>query len=117
MFYLISKLGQEISLFFAIFSPIYSSCRYWHIFLLIHAIYKAPFYNKAATHCFIYCLGEVCFYWVYTNNHEKCLCSVESEDGVVCEPGCLVLESDFLLSGELEFGDSEIMGLDREAGK
>ncbi|XP_042371733.1 zinc finger protein 513-like [Plectropomus leopardus] len=46
-----------------------------------------------------------------------CLCVVESEDGaVVCEPGCLVLESDFLLSGELEFGDSEIMGLDREAG-
>lgn len=43
---------------------------------------------------------------------------MESEDGaVVCEPGCLVLESDFLLSGELEFGDSEIMGLDREAGE
>ncbi|XP_040887909.1 zinc finger protein 513 isoform X1 [Toxotes jaculatrix] len=42
---------------------------------------------------------------------------LESEDGsVVCEPDCLVLESDFLLSGELEFGDSEIMGLDREAG-
>ncbi|XP_070814133.1 zinc finger protein 513 [Chaetodon trifascialis] len=42
---------------------------------------------------------------------------LESEDGpVACEPGCLVLESDFLLSGELEFGDSEIMGLDREAG-
>ncbi|XP_029372577.1 zinc finger protein 513-like isoform X2 [Echeneis naucrates] len=41
---------------------------------------------------------------------------LESEDGaVVCEPGCLVLESDFLLSGELEFGDSEIMGLDRDA--
>lgn len=46
-----------------------------------------------------------------------CLCSVESEDGAVCDPGCLVLESDFLLSGELEFGDSEIMGLDRDAGK
>lgn len=46
------------------------------------------------------------------------VCAVESEDGaVVCEPGCLVLESDFLLSGELEFGDSEIMGLDREAGE
>uniref|UniRef100_A0A3B5AMN0 Zinc finger protein 513 n=1 Tax=Stegastes partitus TaxID=144197 RepID=A0A3B5AMN0_9TELE len=46
-----------------------------------------------------------------------CLCSVESEDGaVVCDPSCLVLESDFLLSGELEFGDSEIMGLDRENG-
>lgn len=46
------------------------------------------------------------------------MCSVESEDGaVVCEPGCLVLESDFLLSGELEFGDSEIMGLDRESGQ
>ncbi|KAK5847465.1 hypothetical protein PBY51_016589 [Eleginops maclovinus] len=42
---------------------------------------------------------------------------LESEDGaVVCEPGCLVLESDFLLSGELEFGDSEIIGLDRESG-
>ncbi|XP_058510723.1 zinc finger protein 513 [Solea solea] len=42
---------------------------------------------------------------------------LESEDGVVaCEPSCLVLESDFLLSGELEFGDAEIMGLDREAG-
>ncbi|XP_051798078.1 zinc finger protein 513-like isoform X1 [Acanthochromis polyacanthus] len=42
---------------------------------------------------------------------------LESEDGaVVCDPSCLVLESDFLLSGELEFGDSEIMGLDREAG-
>ncbi|XP_047432207.1 zinc finger protein 513 isoform X3 [Mugil cephalus] len=41
-----------------------------------------------------------------------------SEDGaaVVSDPGCLVLESDFLLSGELEFGDSEIMGLDRESG-
>lgn len=42
---------------------------------------------------------------------------LESDDeAVVCEPGCLVLESDFLLSGELEFGDSEIMGLDRDAG-
>ncbi|KAM4601979.1 zinc finger protein 513-like isoform 1-T2 [Polymixia lowei] len=42
---------------------------------------------------------------------------LESEDvAVVCEPGCLVLESDFLLSGELEFGDSEIMGLDRDSG-
>ncbi|XP_069576403.1 zinc finger protein 513-like [Brachyistius frenatus] len=38
------------------------------------------------------------------------------EEAAGCEPGCLVLESDFLLSGELEFGDSEIMGLDREAG-
>lgn len=59
---------------------------------------------------------------VYTGNYEKCLCvclhSVDSEDGaVVCEPGCLVLDSDFLLSGELEFGDSEIMGLDRESGQ
>lgn len=45
------------------------------------------------------------------------LCTVESEDGSVCEPGCLVLESDFLLSGELEFGDSDIMGLDRDPGK
>lgn len=35
---------------------------------------------------------------------------------LVCEPSCLVLESDFLLSGDLEFGDSEIMGLEREAG-
>lgn len=43
---------------------------------------------------------------------------MDSEDGaVVCEPGCLVLDSDFLLSGELEFGDSEIMGLDRESGQ
>ncbi|KAK5891044.1 hypothetical protein CgunFtcFv8_018337 [Champsocephalus gunnari] len=42
---------------------------------------------------------------------------LDSEDGEgVCEPGCLVLESDFLLSGELEFGDSDIMGLDRESG-
>ncbi|XP_046887457.1 zinc finger protein 513 [Hypomesus transpacificus] len=42
---------------------------------------------------------------------------LESEDGaVVCDPSCLVLESDFLLSGELEFGDSEIMGLDRDSG-
>ncbi|TMS11852.1 hypothetical protein E3U43_019243 [Larimichthys crocea] len=42
---------------------------------------------------------------------------LESEAGAeVCESGCLVLESDFLLSGELEFGDSEIMGLDRESG-
>ncbi|XP_029941818.1 zinc finger protein 513-like [Salarias fasciatus] len=42
---------------------------------------------------------------------------LDSEDGVTgCEPSCLVLESDFLLSGELEFGDSDIMGLDREAG-
>ncbi|XP_028991485.1 zinc finger protein 513-like [Betta splendens] len=41
----------------------------------------------------------------------------ESGDGaVVCEPSCLVLESDFLLSGELEFEDSEILGLDRESG-
>uniref|UniRef100_A0A4W5MS93 Zinc finger protein 513 n=1 Tax=Hucho hucho TaxID=62062 RepID=A0A4W5MS93_9TELE len=36
-------------------------------------------------------------------------------DGVECDPGCLVLDSDFLLSGELcEFGDTEIMGLDRD---
>lgn len=42
--------------------------------------------------------------------------SVDSEDGSACEPGCLVLESDLLLSGELEFGDSEIMGLDRDSG-
>lgn len=42
---------------------------------------------------------------------------LESEDGtVVCEPSCLVLESDFLLNGDLEFGDSEIIGLEREAG-
>lgn len=46
------------------------------------------------------------------------MCAVESEAGAeVCESGCLVLESDFLLSGELEFGDSEIMGLDRESGQ
>uniref|UniRef100_G3PSA1 C2H2-type domain-containing protein n=1 Tax=Gasterosteus aculeatus aculeatus TaxID=481459 RepID=G3PSA1_GASAC len=43
---------------------------------------------------------------------------VESEDGsVLCDPGCLVLDSDFLLSGELEFGDAEIMGLDRDSGQ
>ncbi|XP_024144890.1 zinc finger protein 513 [Oryzias melastigma] len=42
---------------------------------------------------------------------------LESEDGVVvCEPGCLVLESDILLSGELEFADTDLIGLDREAG-
>lgn len=36
----------------------------------------------------------------------------ESENGtLVVDPSCLVLESDFLLSGELEFGD-----LDRDAG-
>ncbi|KAM3585700.1 uncharacterized protein V6R79_024834 [Siganus canaliculatus] len=43
---------------------------------------------------------------------------VGAEDGPVqpdC-PGDLVLESDFLLSGALEFGDSEIMGLERDAG-
>ncbi|KAM4711309.1 zinc finger protein 513-like isoform 1-T2 [Anableps anableps] len=40
-----------------------------------------------------------------------------SEDGAApSEPSCLVLESDFLLNGELEFGDSEIMGLDRDGG-
>ncbi|XP_053170807.1 zinc finger protein 513 [Scomber japonicus] len=42
---------------------------------------------------------------------------LDSEDGaVVYDPSCLVLDSDFLLSGELEFGDSEIMGLDRDTG-
>ncbi|RVE75182.1 hypothetical protein OJAV_G00014220 [Oryzias javanicus] len=42
---------------------------------------------------------------------------LESEDGVVvCEPSCLVLESDILLSGELEFADTDLIGLDREAG-
>ncbi|MEQ2190358.1 hypothetical protein XENOCAPTIV_030949 [Xenoophorus captivus] len=42
---------------------------------------------------------------------------VELGDGAaLCEPSCLVLESDFLLNAELEFGDSEIMGLDRDAG-
>lgn len=35
---------------------------------------------------------------------------------MVYDPSCLVLESDFLLSGELEFGDTEIMGLDRDSG-
>ncbi|XP_068612417.1 zinc finger protein 513-like [Brachionichthys hirsutus] len=38
------------------------------------------------------------------------------EDGLVCDPECLVLESDFLLNGELEFEDSDILGLDREGG-
>lgn len=33
---------------------------------------------------------------------------------VLVDPSCLVLDSDFLLSGDLEFGDSEIMGLDRD---
>ncbi|KAL0969367.1 hypothetical protein UPYG_G00226140 [Umbra pygmaea] len=38
-------------------------------------------------------------------------------DGVECDPGCLVLDSDFLLSGELcELGDTEIIGLDRDTG-
>uniref|UniRef100_H2SZK1 Zinc finger protein 513 n=1 Tax=Takifugu rubripes TaxID=31033 RepID=H2SZK1_TAKRU len=41
-------------------------------------------------------------------------CSVESEDGSEREPSCLALESDFMLTGELEFGDSEIIGLDRD---
>uniref|UniRef100_A0A3P9K6Y4 Zinc finger protein 513 n=1 Tax=Oryzias latipes TaxID=8090 RepID=A0A3P9K6Y4_ORYLA len=42
---------------------------------------------------------------------------LESEDGVVvCEPSCLVLDSDILLSGELEFTDTDLIGLDREAG-
>ncbi|XP_061571480.1 zinc finger protein 513-like [Cololabis saira] len=43
---------------------------------------------------------------------------LESEAGgpAVCEPSCLVLDRDFLLSGELEFGDADILGLEREAG-
>lgn len=41
---------------------------------------------------------------------------MDSEEGSAREPGCLVLESDFMLSGELQFGDSEIIGLDRDAG-
>lgn len=41
---------------------------------------------------------------------------MDSEAGSACDPSCLVLESDFLLSGELEFGDSEIVGLDRDGG-
>ncbi|XP_068165272.1 zinc finger protein 513 [Antennarius striatus] len=41
---------------------------------------------------------------------------LDLEDGAVCDPACLVLESDFLLNGELEFEDSDIMGLDREGG-
>ncbi|XP_041834727.1 zinc finger protein 513-like [Melanotaenia boesemani] len=42
---------------------------------------------------------------------------VESEgESADCDLGCLVLERDFLLGGELEFGDPEIMGLDRETG-
>nr|XP_057908314.1 zinc finger protein 513-like [Doryrhamphus excisus] len=36
------------------------------------------------------------------------------DGGVTCDPSCLVLEGDVLLSGELELGDSEIMGLDRD---
>lgn len=58
---------------------------------------------------------SICSYWVLM--FVCVFCEVDSEEGAVCDPGCLVLESDFLLSGELEFGDSEIMGLDREAGK
>lgn len=55
------------------------------------------------------------------NHHYNCVhfsffTQVDSEAGSACEPSCLVLESDFLLSGELEFGDSEIMGLDRDGG-
>uniref|UniRef100_A0AAV2LD19 C2H2-type domain-containing protein n=1 Tax=Knipowitschia caucasica TaxID=637954 RepID=A0AAV2LD19_KNICA len=34
---------------------------------------------------------------------------------LVVDPSCLVLDSDFLLSGELEFGDSEIMGLGKDS--
>ncbi|XP_072290360.1 zinc finger protein 513-like [Eucyclogobius newberryi] len=34
---------------------------------------------------------------------------------LVVDPSCLVLDSDFLLSGDLEFGDSEIMGLDKDS--
>lgn len=43
---------------------------------------------------------------------------MDTEDGSACEPeqGCLLLESDLMLSGEL-FGDSDIIGLDRDAGK
>ncbi|CAG00868.1 unnamed protein product, partial [Tetraodon nigroviridis] len=43
-------------------------------------------------------------------------CAVDSEDAAARQPGGLVLESDLMLSGELEFGDSEIIGLDRDAG-
>uniref|UniRef100_A0A1A8J6G3 Zinc finger protein 513 n=2 Tax=Nothobranchius kuhntae TaxID=321403 RepID=A0A1A8J6G3_NOTKU len=39
---------------------------------------------------------------------------VESE-AEACDPSCLGLESDFLLNGELAFGDSEIIGLDGES--
>ncbi|KAM9328232.1 zinc finger protein 513-like isoform 1-T3 [Pholidichthys leucotaenia] len=42
---------------------------------------------------------------------------LDSESGAaVCDSACLVLESDFLLSEELQFGDSEILGLDKDAG-
>ncbi|XP_035984276.1 zinc finger protein 513 isoform X2 [Fundulus heteroclitus] len=42
---------------------------------------------------------------------------LKAEDGAApSEPGRPVLESDFLLNGDLEFGDSEIMGLDRDGG-
>ncbi|XP_033835493.1 zinc finger protein 513-like isoform X1 [Periophthalmus magnuspinnatus] len=34
---------------------------------------------------------------------------------LVVDPNCLVLDSDFLLSGDLEFGDSDIMGLDKDS--
>lgn len=45
------------------------------------------------------------------------LFAAESVDGAApCEPSCPVLESDFLLNGELEFGSSEMAGLDRDGG-
>ncbi|XP_061780127.1 zinc finger protein 513-like isoform X2 [Nerophis lumbriciformis] len=34
--------------------------------------------------------------------------------GVACDTNCLILESDVILSKELEFGDSEMVGLDQD---
>ncbi|XP_077459972.1 zinc finger protein 513-like isoform X2 [Stigmatopora argus] len=35
--------------------------------------------------------------------------------GVSCNPGCLVLDGDILLSGDMQFDNSEIMGLDTDS--
>lgn len=49
------------------------------------------------------------------SNPQPVKLGVQSPDApVLVDPSCLVLDSDFLLSGDLEFGDSEIMGLDRD---
>ncbi|XP_077423006.1 zinc finger protein 513-like [Vanacampus margaritifer] len=40
---------------------------------------------------------------------------LELEDGVTCNAGCLILDDDILLSGELAFGNSEMMSLDADS--